>query len=124
MGKQFFFRSFHALTCEWSGVLDGLFAHTAEAWIFCWVILIAGFAVQQAARTKLCIEFRSFRIVRIFRLLFGIEVIEIAIKLIEAMYCRQVFIAIAKMILADLRGGITASFEQLCNGWVFVLYSL
>ena len=44
-----------------------------------------GEAVDDAARAKLLLELRVFRIVRILRFLLGVQVVEVAEKLIEAM---------------------------------------
>ena len=44
-----------------------------------------------------------------FRLFFGIEVIQAAEKLIKAVVSRQMFIQITQMILAELASDITCS---------------
>ena len=46
------------------------------------------------------------RIIRQFRLFLGVQVIEIAVKLVEAVHRRQIFVAVAEVVLAYLRGCI------------------
>ena len=43
--------------------------------------------------------------------LFGIEVIEIAEELIEAMHRRQELVAVAEVVLAELRGHVALRLE-------------
>ena len=71
--------------------------------------------VRNAARAELRAEPRIFRIVGILRLLFGVEVIEIAEELVEAVDRRQVPVAVAEMILAELAGGIAKRFHDIGN---------
>ena len=56
-----------------------------------------------------------------FRLLLRIEVIEIAEELIEPMYGRQEFVAVAEMVLAELARGLTERFKRLGDGDVLRL---
>ena len=98
---------------QWSGVLDGLLADLAEAWIDGRIVMVACLASQHAARPELGLERRIFWVIRVFRVFLGIEVIEVAEELIEAMHGRQVFIAVAEMVLAELAGGIAERLERL-----------
>src|SRR5262249_36735967 len=50
-----------------------------------------------------------------------IEMIEIAEELIEAMLGRQIFVAIAEMVLAELAGGVAERLERLRNRDVTIL---
>src|SRR6476620_2511776 len=50
---------------------------------------------------------RILRIVRQFRLLLGVEMVEIAEELVEAVHGRQRLVAVADMVLAELPGGVT-----------------
>jgi hypothetical protein len=52
------------------------------------------------------LEFRIVRIVRVLRFVLGVEVIEIAEELVEAVNRRQKLIAVAEMVLAELCGRI------------------
>ncbi len=72
---------------------------------------------------NLAVNAGSLRVVRIFRVFLGIEMIEIAEELIEAVHCRQKFVAIAEMVLAELAGGIAERLERLGDGDVFGLQS-
>jgi hypothetical protein len=53
------------------------------------------------------------RPVRAPRLFFGVEVIEVAAKLIKPVDRGQILVAIAKMVLAELPGGITQRLQSL-----------
>jgi hypothetical protein len=50
--------------------------------------------------------------------------IEVAGELIEAVQRRQIFVAVAQVVLADLGSGIALRFEQFGDGQVFVLKTL
>ncbi len=56
---------------------------------------------------------RVFRIVRVFRLFLGVEVIEVAEELVEAVHGRQMLVAIAQMVLAELAGGVAEALQEL-----------
>jgi len=60
-------------------------------------------------------------VVWVFRLLFGVEVVEVAIELVKAMVARQEFVLVAQVVLAELAGGIAVGLEQLGNRRVFGL---
>ena len=60
-------------------------------------------------------------IVLMLRLLFGVQVIEIAVELVEAMVRRQMLVTIAQVVLAELARGIAASLEQAGDSRVFLL---
>ena len=47
------------------------------------------------------------------RLILGIQVIEIAEELVEAVHRRQEFVAVAEMVLAELAGRIALRLEQV-----------
>ena len=82
--------------------------------------------MQHAARTELCAEVREVlrrRVVAQFRLLLGIEVIEIAEELIEAVHRRQVLVPVAQMVFPELGGGIPERFQHLGDGGILGLHS-
>ncbi|MNP14737.1 hypothetical protein D3C76_1070710 [compost metagenome] len=54
--------------------------------------------------------------VRAFRFFLGIEVIEVAEELIEAVIGRQVLVLVAQMVLAELAGSVALRLEGLGNG--------
>src|SRR4029453_11608892 len=115
---------FHPLFCKWAGVMDGLPADPAEALVDRRVIGVGGLAVQYAARTEPFAKVRKILRVRIigqFRLFLGIQVVEVAVELVETVDRRQIFIAVAEVVLADLRGRISQWLQELGNGRVFLV---
>ena len=62
-----------------------------------------------------------FRVVRQFRLFLGVEVIEVAVELVEAVYGGQELVAVAQVVLAELPGRIAERLEQFRNRRVFLL---
>jgi hypothetical protein len=77
--------------------------------------------MQHAARTERCSELRILRIVGQFGFFLGIQMIQIAEELIEAVDGRQVVVAVAEVVLAELAGRITKRLEQLGDRRVFLL---
>lgn len=63
------------------------------------------------------------RVVWPFRLLLGVEVVEIAEELVEAVLGRQVFVAVAEVVLAELAGGVAERLQRLRDRHVAVLQS-
>jgi len=49
---------------------------------------------------------------RVLRLLFGVEVIQVAEELVEAVQGGQVFVAVAEVVLAELAGGVALRLER------------
>ncbi len=86
---------FHTLGVESAGILDDLLADLAVGWINGRIVLIARFCLEHAPWAKLGAEARVFRIIYVLRLFLGVEVIEIAEELIEAVHRRQELVAIA-----------------------------
>ena len=107
---------FHPLFGQRAGVLYDLFADFAKARIDRRIVDIAGLASENAARTELCFERRVLRIVGVFGVLFGIKVIQVAEELVEAVYRRQIFITVAKTVLAELARRIAERFERFGDG--------
>ena len=60
------------------------------------------------------------RVVGILRLLLRIEVVEVAEEFVEAMHRRQVLVAVAEMILAELASRVALRLEQLGERRVLV----
>ena len=71
--------------------------------------------------SELLLECRILGIVGQFRFFFGVQVIEVAEELVEAVHGRQVFIPIAEMVLAELAGGVAERLQQFGDGRVFLL---
>src|SRR5262249_24785281 len=84
--------------------------------IVAWCISRSGDALENAARAKLRQEVWILRIVRVLRLLLRVEVIEIAEKHVEAVHRWQELVAVAKMVLAELRGHIALRLERAMVG--------
>ena len=88
--------------------------------IFC-PPLPSAVAVEHAARAELLLERRILGIVGQLRLFLGVQVIEVAEELVEAVHGRQVFVPIAEVVLAELAGGVAERLEQLGDGRIFRL---
>jgi len=68
------------------------------------------------SRTEQRPESRVLRIVGVFRLFLGVEVVEVAEELVETVYGRQVFVAVAEMVLTELAGRVTERLQRLGDG--------
>src|SRR5271170_3083557 len=112
-GHELFVHRFHSFLGERPRVLDRLLADLSERWIDGGVVLVGGLAFEHATRTELLPEVRVLRVIGVFRLFFGVEVVEVAEKLVEAMDRRQMFVTIAKVVLAELAGSVTEILEKL-----------
>ena len=69
--------------------------------------------MEHAARAELLLERRILGIVGQLRLFLGVQVIEVAEELVEAVHGRQVLVAIAEVVLAELAGGVAERLQQL-----------
>jgi hypothetical protein len=79
--------------------------------------------MQHAAGPNCFLERRVLGIVGQFGFFFGVQVVEIAEELVEAVHRRQVLVPIAEMVLAELAGGVAERLQQLGDGRVFLLKS-
>src|SRR5271157_3904873 len=121
-GKELVVDRLHSFLGEWAGILAHLLAPRAEAWIGRrGIIGGCGFALEDATRPELGSEAGVLRIIDVFRLLLGIQVIEVAEELVEAVHRGQKFVAIAKMVLAILEGHVAKRLEQLGEGGILFL---
>ena len=89
----------HTLTSEWPGIFDSSVRERLD----------------DTARPELPFELWILRIVLMFRLFFGVEMIQVPEKLIEAVVRRQMLVQIAQMILAELPSGIAMRLEKFCD---------
>src|SRR5205823_8854427 len=99
-------------------------ANASVARIRSGIIFIRRPAVQYTARGKVFIKLRKILLrgpVGELGLFFGIEVIEVAERLIESVKSWQVLIAVTEMVLAKLPGRVTQRLQQFGNGWVLRL---
>ncbi len=103
---------------------DRLLADLAPAGIGGRIVDRGRLGVYDVARTEVGEELRSLRIVRIIRFFHGVEVVENAIEFVEAMHRGKVFIAVTKVVLADLRCCITVRLEQFGDRRILVLQTL
>ena len=71
---------------------------------------------MHAARAVLLPELRILRVEVALRLLLGVEVVEVAEELVEAVLGRQVLVAVAEMVLAELAGGIALRLHHVGDG--------
>src|SRR4030095_1769399 len=99
----------------WAGVGPDLLADLAETRIDRRIILVRGLAVHHAARPELGAEGRIFRVVRQLRLFLRVQVVEVAVELVEPVDGGQIFVAVAKVVLAELPGRIAERLERLGN---------
>ena len=88
-GEELLVDRLHALAGQRAGVLD----------------LAVGGRLEHAARAELLAELGVLRIVGILGLLLGVEVVEVAEELVEAVRRGQELVAVAQVVLAELRGG-------------------
>jgi hypothetical protein len=105
---------FHSLHGERPRVLDGLSADAAESRILGRVIGAAREGMQHAARAELfgeClgtarVSLSERLIVAVLLLLLRIQVVEIAEELVETVGGRQMLVAVAEMVLAEVAGAV------------------
>jgi len=118
---EFVIAGFHALGGQGARVLDALASHLAPAWLHRAVVLVAGPAVQHAARAVARLELGELlgiRVIGRFRLFFGIEVVQVTEELVKAVHRGQELVAVAQVVLAELPGRIAERLEQLGDGCI------
>jgi hypothetical protein len=91
---------FHALAGQRAGVFDAAI----------------GKRVDDTARPEPLMELGILGVMVSLGLLFRIEVVEVAVELVEAVNGRQVFIAVAEVVFAELTGGVTLVLQQVTEG--------
>ncbi len=64
------------------------------------------------------------RVVLVFRLLFRVEVVEVAEELVEAVSRRKVLVTVAQVVLAELPCGVPLLLQQARDRRVFDLHPL
>ena len=103
----------HAFLGQRPGVDAILLAHRAEARVGLATVGIGRNAIEQAARAELRAEGRILRIIGVFRLFLGVEVIEVAVELVEAVHGGQEIVAVAEMVLAELAARVPVVLEEI-----------
>ena len=110
---------FHALPGERAGILDLLLADPAPARLDGRIVRVRREGVHDAARAERLLEVRELLLVGIvvrFRLFLGVEVVEIAVELVEAVVGRQHRVEIAEVVLAELAGRVALVLERRGDG--------
>ena len=91
----------HPLLVERPGALDLLGA------------VGVGPSVDDAARREALAHLGIFEVVGVLGLVFGVQVVERAEELVEAVRRGQMFVAVAEVVLAELAGLVTPRLEEL-----------
>src|ERR1700730_16385364 len=117
---EFLIDCLHPLAGKRASVLALLLAYRTEARVRGRIERVRSVAVKHTTRTKSLPEGWIFRIELLLRLLFGIEVIEIAEELVEPMHCRKELVSVPEMILSELPAGIAERFQQFSKRGVFI----
>jgi hypothetical protein len=104
--------SLHAFSVQRARVLDLLLADLAPARHHGLVVLVRGPRMNHTARAELLAESRILRIVRLLGVFFGIQVIEVAEELVEAVIRGQHVVQVAQVVRAELARRVTLLLEQ------------
>ena len=121
---KFFVNRLHALPGQRPGILALLLAPGAKAGIVAGRISRGRDAFEHSARAELREEARVFRIVGVFGFFFGIQVIKVAEEHVEAVDCRQEFVEIAEVVLAELPRRVALRLQEFGNRRILVGQSL
>ena len=116
----------HALPRERAGVLDFLLADPAPARLDGRIVGVRREGVHDAARPERLVKVRKLLLIGIvvrFRLFLGVEVVEIAVELVEAVVGRQHRVEIAEMVLAELAGRVALVLERGGDGDEFLVHA-
>ena len=116
---EFLVHRLHPLGVKRAGVFDHLLADPPVGGIDGRIVGVAGPAFEHAARPELGPELRILGVIRILRLFLGVEMVEIAEEFVEAVYGRQIFVAVAEMVLAELAGGVAERLQGFRDTHVF-----
>ena len=114
----------HALSRQRSRVLDSLLPDAAPARVLLRVVFRRRPAAQHAAGAESLAEpFEAVlrRVVRVLRILLGVQVVEVPEELVEAVNGREELVPIAEVVLAELRSGIAVVLEELGDRRVLLL---
>src|SRR5882757_10292160 len=88
------------------------------------VVDVGGLGVQNVSWAEAFVERGVLGVFVVVGLFHGVEVVEDVVELVEPVHGRQVFVAVAEVILADLRRGVAMGLEQLGDRGVGVLDAL
>ena len=98
------------------GVLDPLLADAPPTRVLLRVVLVRRPAAEHAARAEALAELLEAvlrRIVRVLRILLGVQVVEVAEELVEPVDGRQELVLVTEMVLAELPGRVAVVLEEL-----------
>ena len=85
--------------------VNGLFADPAETFVLGRIVHVGGLAVQDTAGGEQPLDERIVPgILGLLRFLLGVEVVQVAVELVEAVHGREELVAVTKMDLPDLGG--------------------
>ena len=104
---------FHARRTQLTGVLDLLLADLAPARVDRRIVGGRRPRVQHVARTHDIQQ--VLRIVRMARVFHRVEVVEVAVELVEPVHGRQEFVAVAEVVLAELARGVAHRLQDGCQ---------
>ena len=113
-GDELVVAGLHALLVERAGVLDLLLADLAPARHHRRVVLVGGPGMDHAARPEVLRGSSGIlsRVVLHLRLFLGVQVVEVAEELVEAVVGRQHVVHVAQVVLAELAGGVALLLEE------------
>jgi hypothetical protein len=120
---EFLIDGLHALARQRTGVDDPLLAHLAESGIDGLIHGVGGPGVQHPARSKTSLELGIARVVLVFGLLLGVQVIQVAEELVESVQRRQVFVPVTQVVLAELPRGVALRLQHLGERCVVGLHA-
>ena len=124
-GQQVVLDGLHALAGQRPGVSDGLAADPAEAFVLGRVVGLAGPGVQHAAGGEQPLHHRVVPgVIGLLGLLLGVQVIQVAVELVEAVHGGEELVAVAQVVLAVLGGHVPLRLEQLGQGRILGLEAL
>ena len=99
--QQVVLNRLHPLAGQRAGVGDGLLADLPEPRVLGGVVDVGGLALQHTSRHEELLEDRQvLRVVGLLRLLLGVQVVEVAVELVEPVDRGQELVAIAQVVLA------------------------
>ncbi len=114
---------FHPLRVQRPGVLDRLLADRAELGVVRFGgLLVERLALEHAARLGQVVQpgiAVLVRVIELLRFLLGVEVVQVAEELVEAVHRGQVLVEVAEVVLAELTRRVPERLEQFGDGRVF-----
>ena len=112
--ENFVVHRLHPLRIKRAGVLDALLADLAPARLHRRIVAVGRPGMDHVAGTDFGQQ--RLRVVAVGRVFHRVEVIEVAIELIEAVHGRQELVEVAEVVLAELAGGVAHGFQRRRDG--------